>query len=125
MKTMHRNKRPFYYLLYKERQAILDSNNYETGETKVVYYPAVLMRANVSAATGFAQTEQFGNLPNYDKVIVTDDINCPIDENTVLFLDKAPEYDATDGSPKYDYTVKRVAKSINSISIAIEKVTVS
>ena len=125
MKIMHRNKRPFYYLLYKERQAILDANNYETGETKVVYYPAVLMRANVSAATGFAQTEQFGNLPNYDKVIVTDDMNCPIDENSVLFLDKAPEYDVADGSPKYDYTVKRVAKSLNFIAIAIEKVTVS
>lgn len=124
MKIMERNKKPFYYLLYQETVRLTDDEDYETGEEKVVYQPAVFMRANVSAATGFAQTEQFGNFINYDKVIVTDDIDCPIDENSVLFLDKAPEY-APDGSPLYDYTVKRVAKSINSISIAVSKVTVS
>lgn len=51
------------------------------------------MRANVSAAAGSAQVEQFGNFAGYDKVILTDDTTCPIDENTVLFIDKEPEYD--------------------------------
>lgn len=81
-------------------------------------------RDNVSAATGSAQVEQFGNFISYDKVIVTDNLSCPIDENTVLFVDKEPEYDA-DGNPLYDYIVRRVAKSLNSISYAISKVTVS
>ena len=53
----------------------------------------------------------------------TDDINCPIAEDTVLFVDKKPEYDGE--KPMYDYIVKRVAKSLNSISIAISKVNVS
>lgn len=124
MKIMERNKTPFYYLLYWKKERLTDSEDYETGEEKVYYYPAVYMEANISPASGFAQTEQFGNFINYDKVIVTDDINCPIDENSVLFLDKAPAYDA-DANPLYDYTVKRVAKSLNSISIAVSKVTVS
>ena len=68
--------------------------------------------------------EQFGNFISYDKVIVTDDLTCPIDENTVLFIDKSPEYD-DDGNPLYDYIVKRVARSLNSISYAVSKVTVS
>lgn len=125
MKIMERNKKPFYYLLYWKTELQTDGEGYDTGEPKVFYHPAVYMEANVSAATGFAQTEQFGNFINYDKVIVTDDIDCPIDENSVLFLDKAPAYKPEDGSPLYDYTVKRVAKSINSISIAVSKVTVS
>lgn len=124
MKIMERNKTPFYYLLYEGKREITDSEGYETGEKTLVYSTPVLMRANVSPATGYAQTEQFGNFINYDKVIVTDDLNCPIDENSVLFLDKLPEYDA-DGRPLYDYTVRRVARSLNSVSIAVSKVTLS
>ena len=124
MSIMERNKSQFYYLLYQSREQATNGDGYETGETKVFYSEPVPMRANVSAATGYAQTEQFGNFITYDKVIVTDDMSCPIDENSVLFLDKEPEFD-TSGNPLYDYTVKRVARSLNSISIAVSKVTVS
>lgn len=124
MRLLKRNESPFYYLLYLSREQATNKDGDETGETKVFYGKPVLMKANVSAATGYAQTEQFGNFITYDKVIVTDDMSCPIDENSVLFLDKEPEFDQ-DGNPLYDYTVKRVAKSLNSISIAVSKVTVS
>lgn len=124
MRTLERNKITFHYCLYLRKEDVVDSGGYELGEKKVVYDKAVEMSANISAATGQAQVEQFGNFISYDKVIVTDDMSCPIDENTVLFIDKAPEYDK-DENPLYDYIVKRVAKSLNSISIAVSKVTVS
>ena len=85
----------------------MSDDGYETGQMSVKYKDAVKMRQFVS----------------YDKVIVTDDMDCPIAEDTVLFVDKNPEY--KDGKPLYDYIVKRVAKSLNSISIAISKVNVS
>lgn len=124
MRTMERNKQSFFYLLYDRKEPVTDEDGNETGEETVVYKPAVSFRANVSAATGASQVEQFGSLTGYDKVIVTDDLDCPIDENTVLFLDKEPECDE-DGRPLYDYMVKRVAKSLNSVSIAVTKVSVS
>ena len=124
MILLERNKSTLYYLLYGGKTHVLDDEGYETGEYDVTYGEPVEMRANVSAATGQSQVEQFGNLENYDKVIVTDDITCPINENTVLFIDKEPSYDSQ-GRPQYDYTVKRVAKSLNSISIAVSKVKVS
>lgn len=124
MRTLNRNKSPFWYLLYDSKAPAKDEYGNETGEELVVYKPAVAMNANISAATGSAQVEQFGNFAGYDKVIVTDDLSCPIDENTVLFIDKEPQYDQ-DGKPLYDYMVKRVAKSLNSISYAVSKVTVS
>ena len=93
-------------------------------QARELYDPAVKLRANVSSATGTAQIEQFGNFAGYDKVIVTDDLTCPIDENSVLFVDKLPEY-SEDGTPLYDYVVKRVAKSLNAIAYAIQKVNVS
>ena len=139
MRTLSRNKRKFWYCLYQEETPIVDESGNESGESVVIYHDPVAMVANVSQATGQSNTEQFGNLENYDKVIVTDDMNCPIDESSVLFIDKVPEFktvttsyvqsrDATPVTvivPVPDYTVQRVAKSINSISIAVRKVTVS
>lgn len=124
MKTMERNKSPFWYLLYDKKVPVMDDDGNETGDYRVIYKEAVQRKENISAATGSAQVEQFGNFISYDKVIVTDDLSCPIDENSVLFIDKEPEYD-TDGNPLYDYIVKRVAKSLNSISYAVSKVNVS
>lgn len=124
MKVMERNKRTFWYCLYDRKEPIIDKDGNETGEEQIVYKPVQSLRANISAASGSSQVEQFGNLAGYDKVIVLDDTSCPIDENTVLFIDKEPEHDE-DGKPLYDYMVKRVAKSLNSVSIAVTKVSVS
>lgn len=139
MRTLKRNQRPLYYCLYNQKIPILDEYGNDSGEYIVTYHPPVKMMANISQATGQSNTEQFGNLENYDKVIVTDDMNCPIDENSVLFIDSEPHYtdalthlptaittvDETVPVPMYDYTVRRVAKSLNSISIAVRKVNVS
>ena len=124
MKTMERNKIGFWYLLYDRKDPVVDEYGNETGEETVVYKEPASFRANVSTATGSSQVEQFGALSGYDKVIVTDDMACPMDEHSVLFLDKEPEY-SEDGRPLYDYMVKRVAKSLNSISYAVTKVSVS
>ena len=122
MRLMHRNKVTIYYCLYKSKTAILDEDGNETSEYRITYQKPVKLECNVSPATGYAQAAMFGNLDSYDKIIVTDDTSCPIDENTVLFVDKSPN---SQGTPEYDYTVKRVAKSLNSISYAIRKRTVS
>lgn len=124
MKALVRNKQKFYYALYVGSEPITDEYGNETGEPIVEYSEPVEMWANISPATGISQTEQFGNLDSYDKVVVTDDLNCPIDEHSVLFVEKEPEHNLEDGL-MYDYIVKRVAKSLNSISIAIRKVDVS
>lgn len=147
MNALNRNKRQFWYCLFDPavKHAVLDENGNETGETIPHYGEAVSKWENISPATGQAQAEMFGNLESYDKVIVTADMNCPIDEHTVLFIEKEPEYaevttheiiegvalhaddeiaEVTYNVPKYDYIVKRVAKSLNVISIAVRKVEV-
>lgn len=124
MRTMWRNKRPLWFVLYEGKEALTDSEGFETGEYRLKYGKPHCMEANISAASGSAQIEQFGNLTGYDKVMVTDDVCCPIDENTVLFVDKCPEFDG-DGRPIYDYVIRRVARSLNSVSYAIQKVEIS
>ena len=146
MRTLNRNKRPFWFCLFDEKIPIVDEYGNETGESIIRYGTPIKMSANISPASGYAQTEQFGNLDNYDKVIVTDWMDCPIDENSVLFIEKDVEYgeaitiDYTPSEtvlgedevipvivevPLYNYTVRRVAKSLNHISIAVRKVDVS
>ena len=124
MRCLKRNKQAFYYALYQSNEPTYDDYGNETGEPKASYAEPVLMYANISPATGQSNVEQFGNLDSYDKVIVTDDLSCPINEHTVLFVDKEPEHNLDD-ELMYDYIVKRVAKSLNSISIAIRKVEVN
>lgn len=171
MRCLKRNQVPFWYCLYKgtripgdtsvageamagisatgdtvtDENRIYDEYGNETGESIPAYADPVKLYANISPATGLSQTEQFGGLENYDKVIVLDDTSCPINEQTVLFIDKEPEfteaetYEFTESEtlfgadsverktyriPKYDYIVQRVAKSLNSVSIAVTKVKV-
>lgn len=57
-------------------------------------------------------------------MIVLDDIACPIDETSILFVDVTPTKNANNDYV-YDYIVKKVARSLNSVSIAISKVKVS
>jgi len=121
MKLQRRNKRTIWYCLYKDRGTLYDDDGYETGEPAIKYEEPASLKCSVSAAIGNAQVETFGNLESYDKVIITDDMTCPIDENSVLFIDKEPEF--FNGKPiGYDYKVIRIAKSLNVISIAISKV---
>ena len=136
MRCLERNKQTFYYCLYWKIVPIYlpldgddsDQARIETGESKVLYHRPVKLRANVSAAKGEAQIEQFGSSLQYDRVITLCDMSCPIDENTVLYIDKIPTK-RFEGrlihNDDHDYVVVRVAKHLNTISIAIRKVDVS
>lgn len=123
MRCLERNKTAFSYCQYTGNTPIMDGS-YETGEYKRTYGSATVAYGNVSSAKGAVQVEQFGSSIDYDKVIVMDDPNCEINENTVLFVDKSPEFDAG-GNPLFDYIVSRVARSLNSVSYAIQRVKVS
>ncbi|HAJ96151.1 MAG TPA: hypothetical protein DCO72_00205 [Ruminococcus sp.] len=115
MKLMRRNLRSVWYQLYQGQTAQTDADGFETGEITVSYGAPVKMLCSVSPASGNILAETFGTLAEYDKIIVTDDIACPIDENSVLYVD-------TDVNGEYDYVVKRVAKSLNFIAYAVSKV---
>lgn len=152
MRALERNKSTFYYALRDRETAEEDS----FGNQSIEYLPLVRKRAHISPASGTTAIEQFGYNIRYDKVIVTTDMDCPIDENTVLIIDSAGDLanledvsddtwemyandplsrlelarhyrEEEDGSLTllYDYVVKRVSKSLNNISYAVEKVEVS
>lgn len=131
MKCLEKNKIPFYYVnqsVDKDGNALYevqkDEWGNEIGENMPLYDKPVSARANISWATGRADTEQFGVNLDYDRVMVFDKGLYPITETTVLFVDKEPEF-TEDGQPKYDYIVKRVSPSLHYVSVAIKRVDVT
>ena len=126
MRCMARNKSKFYYASYIGETEITDENGNSTGEYNLNYSDPVEMHGNVSAAQGEMQSRQFGESESYDKVIVLDDRNTPIDEYSILWVDALPHLNE-DGSTDtpHDYIVRKVAQSLNSVSIAVSKVDVT
>lgn len=122
MRTLLRNQVPFYYAPYLSKNEIIDDYGNRTGEYEIVYGEPLKVYGNISAAQGETQTRQFGESETYDRVIVLSNPQTPIDEYSILWVDTTP----TVGEKKqpHDYIVKKVARSLNSVSIAISKVNV-
>ena len=126
MKCLKRNRVLFYYANRQgEETELIDEYGNRTGQMSVEYTTPKLMYGNVSAAQGELQNRQFGDSETYDKVIVLDDRDTPINEYSILWIDTLPEI-AVDGTTEtpHDYIVKKVARSLNFVSIAISKVNV-
>lgn len=118
-------KQTIWYCTYAGSQRQTDGQGNLYGQKKPSYNEAQPFDIHVGWARGTADTDIFGIALDYDKPMVTDQMDCPIDENTVLFVDKEPEYDTVTDIPLYDYIVKRVARSKNYITYAIKKVSTS
>lgn len=133
MRCLLRNKVRFFYALYDKKEEILDEYGNMTGEYAVTHGNPVECYGNISAARGEMATCQFGENEAYDKILVLDNASPKIDEYTVLWIDTIPKLNK-DGTLRknsvgevdtpYDYIVKKVARSLNSVSIAIRKVNV-
>lgn len=124
MRCLERNKKCFYYALFDSKDPVKDEDGNFTGEYTMNYKVPVHMKANISPVIGEAQADLFGSDVDYDRVIVVDEPCCPIDEYSVLCIETPPDYDE-EGNLIYDYIVKKVARSINSVSYAVSKVKVS
>lgn len=121
MRCLRRNKKEFYYALYSDKIPLVDDYGNETGEYQIVYEKPVQTSGNISVAKGEAQTEIFGISTDFDRVIVIDDIPCPIAVTSIIFIGIEPNMSA-DGNYNNNYIVKAVAESLNSVSIAISEV---
>ena len=125
MRCLTRNKTKFYYAKYIGETEIKDEYGNSIGEYELSYSNPIECNGNVSAAQGEMQSREFGESERYDKVIVLDDRNTPIDEYSILWVDTLPHLNE-DGSTTtpHDFIVKQVARSLNGVSIAIGKVDI-
>jgi len=143
MRTLKRNQRKIYYATLIKGEPVTDEWDNETGEYNMVYSDPSPIRINVSAAQGRLETRQFGQMENYDRTLITDDLDCPIDESSILWIDNLDTTNVTwimledltwgdiEGKSwevltiPHDYVVTKVARSLNVIQYAVRKVSVS
>lgn len=125
MRGMKRNKQTFWYALYERSEPILDEHGNEIGEQSIYGNP-VEEHGNVSASRGSTENDLFGINAVYTKTINPMQSECPIDENSILWIDSYPTIES-DGSTKtaHDYVVSQVARSLNHKAYAIRRVDVS
>lgn len=126
MRCLKRNRIKFYYALYDHSEPFTDEYGNETGEFETFYSDPQPFKANISAATGQSVAELFGANLDYDKSMTLDLFAPPIDEFSVLWIDRLPELNEEGKTDTpHDYIVKKVAKSLNHTVLALKKVNVS
>lgn len=119
MRSLLRNQQPVFYKLYEGQEEIIDEYGNATGSFIPIYSELKSAMLCVSPNKGNSEVEQFGSFEDYDRTMTTADHKCPIDENSVLWLDGA------DTNGPWNYIVKQKAPWKNSTSYAIKRVTVS
>lgn len=147
MRLNNRNKQAFWYALYSSTVAGYDDYGNPYGHvqndpqiqtsTYAIYGNPVKAYGNISPARGSVEHRHFGDDLNYDKVIVVEDRDTPINEYAVLWIDSQPSLDANgaltvNASGEYatppDYIVRRVGRGLpnfGSAEIAVSRVSVS
>lgn len=127
MQTLERNKIGFWYALKLSSQEVRDEDGLLESEAEITYGEPVYAEMSMSISSGannlgsqgMVELEPFGITTAYTHRMVTEDMDCPIDEETILWIDKEP----TDGA--HNFKIVRVARSLNHIIYYVKEVDVS
>lgn len=122
MRTLERNKQDIYYALFVDTTDTTDEYGDYNGEPTASYTEPVLLRANVSASRGTADSELFGIDLDYSRTICIEGTDCPIKEDSILWIGRVPD---DKGTVKHNFIVKAVAISLNNTVYAVKEVNVS
>lgn len=119
MQNFSANQQKIEYALYTGMEDI-KSDGKMTGEKRKAYTTPASLWIYVSPAKGEAIVEPFGLNDEYTNLMSTSDLNCPIKEDTILWIGISSA-----NSTPHNYRVTKVARGLNSILYAIKKVSVS
>ena len=120
MKNLNRNKQQIYHSEYLGTKVpILDDGGFETGEYTTSYSEPAEFWINVSPPDGEMYADAFGGITNYDRVMSTNNVQCPIALGSRIW------YKLSDTEKPFNYEVVAVADSLNVIRYAIESRTVN
>lgn len=127
MQTLERNKVGFWYALKLSSSEVRDKDGLLESEQEITYGEPVYAEMSMSISSGannlgsqgMVELDPFGITTAYTHRMVTEDMDCPINEETILWIDKEP----TDGA--HNFKIARVARSLNHIIYYVKEVDVS
>lgn len=127
MHTQNRNKQDLWYSLKIRTEEVRDEQTgLLTGEHRVIYAEPVETRMSMSISSGannlgsqgMVTLDPYGITTAYTHRMVTHDMNCPINEESLIWIGRTP----TDGA--HNFKVVRVARSLNHIIYYVKEVDV-
>lgn len=119
MRCLARDKSTVWASLYEESVEVLDEDGKRTGYHETVRSDPFEIDASVSAARGSVYEDGFGQSVNYDRSVLIEDVDTPVSESTVFWIDADP---ATD---EWDYKVSAIARTPNVVKVAVKRREVS
>lgn len=147
MRILERNKKELWYANRLSDSYVTDNNGLKTGEkeqtygtpTKVRMSMAISSGANNLGSQGIASLEPYGIVTGYTARAVTEDMNCPMEEQSRIWFGILPTHTETrtrtvngetvtenvEVPNPYNYTVVRKAVSLNHLIYYLKEVDVS
>ena len=128
MRLLRRNLRTMWYALYDHMTDQIDSNGDKTGDPLVVYSAPVEFEAVLSPGRGYSggagTTSQniYGIDVDAERRIVTDDLEIPISETSLIYLHEPKTLQDGSADPAdADYSVSaRPAAGLNFLAFPIK-----
>ena len=131
MIALNRNKQQIWYALFTGEQEEIDDYGQHTGRFAPTYTAPISTAMNVREARGESFLAPNGIETEYSRRLVTCDMNCPLDIDTILWLDREPYVSVEEDGETvikcipHNYVISGVAKSINNITYYAKEVNVS
>lgn len=133
MVSMEINKSTIWYsnIVPGETVPVLDEDGLETGDYQPKYTTPQSARVALSeniglnnlTAQGVADIGPYGIRTNYTHRMITEDMNCPIDEESIIWHERDPGDNPYD--VPYNFRVIRVSKTFNYKTYYLRQVWVS
>lgn len=142
MHVLERNKEYLWYANPTGEEYVTDANGYKTGERKITYETptkvkmsmAISSGANNLGSQGMAELERYGIATGYTHRAVTDDMDCPMGEESLVWYKIEPTRtveETVDGqtvetevSVPHNFKVVRKAQSLNHLIYYLKEVDV-
>lgn len=115
MRSVQRNKQRIYYALRLGSTEVTDEYGNVTGEFVEMYSSPQPLKINIGTPKGNIELERFGLNDDYTRVLATTDMNCPLKEDSILWI-------GTEITKPYNYVVKKLIPSLNELLIGLQEV---
>ena len=135
MHVLERNKQYLWYANPSGEQYVTDANGFKTGEITITYSEPVKVKmsmaissgANNLGSQGMVELERYGITTGYTHRAVTDDMNCPMAEESLVWYKIVPteEIDGEVVTHPHNFKVVRKAQSLNHLIYYLKEVDVS
>ena len=124
MRDLKINQVKTYYSNFVRSEELKDKNDDFTGERRLIYTKPKELQISISIGAGETQAEMFGTRNDFTHIIVTTNIDLPLNEHSILWRDSEPLY-LDDGSVDHlssDFIViSKPKRSLNQVSFGLKE----